>query len=324
MAANPDQERRSVTIADLVDVLSARLPIRSESSVHVLGRHTLNSSRVQKLGLALSGFADKIHRGRIQIYGNSERSYLSRLSPAEVAAAFARLDKENISCILVTADIEPTPELRAFAAQNEVPLLATSTPSSDTIAAVADVLADCLAPEQTIHGSLMEVFGIGVLILGESGIGKSECALDLITRGHRLISDDSVRIKQIGERLIGISPDNIRDFLEIRGLGIINARDLFGVSALSPSTEIRFCIEFTELSATENNDRLGLDPSVLRILDLDVQKYPIPVRPGRNLATLVEAAVRVFVSRQAGPSAVDKLMVQHNDAIAASKAPGIS
>jgi HPr kinase/phosphorylase len=312
----PEKEERSISIADLVDAISARLSISSESPEPVLSRHFLNSSRVQKLGLALSGFAGKIHRGRIQIYGNSERSYLARLTPVEIAAAYDRLDKENISCIVVTAGIEPTTELRAFAAENEVPLLTTPVASSDTIASVADVLAEALAPEQTVHGTLMNVFGIGVLILGESGIGKSECALDLISRGHRLISDDSVRVKRIGERIVGSAPENIRDYLEIRGLGIINARELFGVSALSPLAEIRFCIEFTELASAENFDRLGLDPVVETILAVEVQKYLVPVRPGRNLATLVEAAVRVFVSRLGGSSAVEKLMAQHNEAVA--------
>ena len=133
-----------------------------------------------------------------------------------------------------------------------------------------------------------------------------------------MISDDSVRVKQIGERIIGSAPESIRDYLEIRGLGIINARELFGVSALSPSAEVRFCIEFTELLASENNDRLGLDPSVQNILDAEIQKYSIPVRPGRNLATLVEAAVRVFVSRLGGPNAVEKLITHHNQAVAAT------
>lgn len=311
-------DERIISIADLVDAISARLTIESESSTQTLSRHFLNSPRVQKLGLALSGFAGKIHRGRIQIYGNSERSYLSKLNADEIAAAYARLDKGNISCIVVTAGIDPTAELRFFASENEIPLLTTPTPSSDTIAAIADVLAEALAPEKTLHGTLVNVFGIGVLILGESGIGKSECALDLISRGHRLISDDSVRVKQIGERIIGSAPASIRDYLEIRGLGIINARELFGVSALSPLAEVRFCIEFSELSANENNDRLGLEPSVQRILGMDIQKYAIPVRPGRNLATLVEAAVRVFVSRLGGPSAVEKLIEQHNDAVAAT------
>lgn len=313
-----EREERSISIADLVDAIRGRLLIESHSTEETLSRHFLNSSRVQKLGLALSGFAGKIHRGRIQIYGNSERSYLARLSSDEVAAAYARLDKQNISCIVVTAGIEPPPKLRAFAAENDIPLLSTPTPSSDTIAAIAEVLAESLAPEKTLHGTLVNVFGIGVLILGESGIGKSECALDLISRGHRLISDDSVRVKQIGERVIGSAPESIRDYLEIRGLGIINARELFGVSALSPLAEIRFSIEFTELTENSNIDRLGLEPSVVRILGVDVQKYAIPVRPGRNLATLVEAAVRVYVSRLGGASAVEKLIVQHNQSVAAA------
>lgn len=313
-----EREERSISIADLVDAIRGRLQIESHSTEETLSRHFLNSSRVQKLGLALSGFAGKIHRGRIQIYGNSERSYLARLSVDEVAAAYARLDKHNISCIVVTAGIDPTPELRAFAAENDIPLLSTPTPSSDTIASIAEVLAESLAPEKTLHGTLVNVFGIGVLILGESGIGKSECALDLISRGHRLISDDSVRVKQIGERIIGSAPESIRDYLEIRGLGIINARELFGVSALSPLAEVRFCIEFTELTDKSNNDRLGLEPSAVGILGVDVQKYAIPVRPGRNLATLVEAAVRVYVSRLGGASAVEKLIVQHNQSVAAA------
>jgi HPr kinase/phosphorylase len=313
------REERRISIAELIAVFSSRIPVATKSSQELLHKHFVKSSRVQKLGLALSGFAGKIHRGRIQIYGNSERSYLDRLTPEGVAAAYDRLDKGNISCILVTAGIEPTDALRTFALANEIPLLTTPSPSSDTITTVAEVLAEALAPEKTVHGTLVNVFGIGVLIVGESGIGKSECALDLIARGHRLISDDSVRLKRVGERIIGSAPDSIRDYLEIRGLGIINARELFGVSALSPSAEVRFCIEFTELNASSNKDRLGLEPIVERILNANIQKYAIPVRPGRNLATLVEAAVRVFVSRLGGPTAVEKLMAQHNLAVAGAK-----
>lgn len=307
---------RRVSIAEFVKAISGRLKVRALSSDEVLKSHHLSSSRVQKLGLALSGFAEKIHSGRVQIYGNSERSYLSRLSSDEIERAFDRLDKQNISCILVTAGVDAPPPLADFADSHSVPLLSTPLPSSEAITAIAGALAECLAPETTIHGTLMEVYGIGVLILGESGIGKSECALDLITRGHRLISDDSVRIRRVAEMLHGSAPEGIRDFLEIRGLGIINARDLFGVSALSPSTYIRFCIEFSELAAPVA-DRLGLELGQVSILGHSVQKYPLPVRPGRNLATLVEAAVRVFVSRQEGPNAVEKLISGHNAAVAA-------
>lgn len=307
---------RSISISEFLGAISGRHPVTSLSSADVLSDHFLTSSRVQKLGLALSGFADKIHKGRIQIYGNSERSYISRLTPAEIVQAYHRLDKENISCILVTAGIQPTEDLILFSEANLIPILQTSMPSSEAIAAVSAVVSDRLAPEVTLHGTLMEVYGIGVLIVGDSGIGKSECALDLITRGHRLIADDAVRVREIGDRLIGEAPESIRDFIEIRGLGIINARDLFGVSALSHSTEIRFCIEFSDLTAS-TVDRLGLEPNMLGILNSAIQKYPLPVMPGRNLATLVEASVRVFVSSQDGPNAVAKLISGHTNALAA-------
>ncbi|MEO5860097.1 MAG: HPr(Ser) kinase/phosphatase [Pyrinomonadaceae bacterium] len=318
MAQSSESGVRSISVSEFLDAVSDRHPVRSLSSVEVLSNHFLTSSRVQKLGLALSGFADKIHRGRIQIYGNSERSYISRLSVTEIVEAYKRLDKENISCILVTANAEPTEDLTRFAAENRIPVLATTTPSSDAIAAVSAVLSDRLAPEITLHATLMEVYGIGVLIVGDSGIGKSECALDLITRGHRLIADDSVRIREIGNKLIGEAPESIRDFIEIRGLGIINARDLFGVSALGRSTEIRFCIEFSELTSS-SADRLGLEPNMLSVLDTEIQKYPLPVMPGRNLSTLVEASVRVFVSSKDGPNAVTNLISGHTNALAAGE-----
>lgn len=309
MADPSESGVRSITVGEFLDAVAVRHPVTSPSSQEILTANSLTSSRVQKLGLALSGFADKIHKGRIQIYGNSERSYIDRLDPDEIAEAYHRLDRDNISCILVTAGIEPDGALLAFSDRHSIPILTTSIPSSDAIAAVSSVLSDRLAPEITIHGTLMEVFGIGVLITGDSGIGKSECALDLIIRGHRLIADDSVRIRDLGGRLLGEAPEGIRDFIEIRGLGIINARDLFGVSALSSSTDIRFCIEFTE--PRPENDRLGLERNSLSLLDSRIQKYPIPVRPGRNLATLVETSVRVFVSSQDGPKAVDKLISEH-------------
>lgn len=317
MPHNSESGVRSISVSEFLDAMSERHPVSSLSSSDILANHFLTSSRVQKLGLALSGFADKIHKGRIQIYGNSERSYIARLSPEDISEAYLRLDKENISCILLTAGIQSS-DLTSFAAKNSIPVLTTSIPSSDAIAAVSSVLSDRLAPEVTLHGTLMEVYGIGVLIVGDSGIGKSECALDLISRGHRLIADDSVRIRQVGDNLFGEAPESIRDFIEIRGLGIINARDLFGVSALSPSAEIRFCIEFSELRSP-TADRLGLEPNLLSILDSSIQKYPLPVMPGRNLATLVEASVRVFVSAKDGPNAVTKLISGHTQALAAGR-----
>ena len=321
MPQNKEPEERRISVAEFVALVGDRLRTEVISEPSILTDHYLQSPRVQKLGLALSGFANKIHKGRIQIYGNSERSYFDKLTHLERDESFSRLDRENISCILITAGVKTPGQLSAFALEIKIPLLRTNTPSSESISTIAGVLSEALAPESTIHGVLLEVFGIGVLIVGESGIGKSECALDLITRGHRLISDDSVQIRKIGDKLHGRAPDGIRDFLEIRGLGIINARELFGVSALANSSEIRFCIEFTAISEVDSIDRLGLDTCEFKLLNSSISKYPLPVTSGRNLATLVEAAVRVFVSRQDGPNAAKGLISRHEAAV---EAPTVS
>jgi len=319
MEQNQVPERRRVSVAEFYERASKRLALTSFSKPEVLLRHRLDSPRVQKLGIALSGFAESIHSGRIQIYGNSERSYIGRLDRHEIEEAYGRLDRSDISCILVSAGVTVNDDLRGYAELNEIPLLSTPVPSSDTITAVWDILSEALAPSVTVHGVLMEVYGIGVLIVGESGVGKSECALDLITRGHRLISDDSVSIKQVADHLHGSPPESIRDFLEIRGLGIINARELFGVSALADSAEIKFCIEFSTASSETGPDRLGLEASNYSLLKLEIPKYALPVTPGRNLATLVEAAVRVFVSRQGSASGVTDLIDRHNSVILAER-----
>ena len=281
----------------------------------VISEHRLDSPRVQKLGLALSGFTHRIHRGRIQIFGNSEAQFFRTLSPAEGKAAVDRLDGSRISCILVSAGNRPPDGILEFARVHQVPLLATPIPSSEAINCIAEILGYELAPVATVHGVLMEVFGVGVLISGESGIGKSECALDLIGRGHRLVSDDAVLMRRIGDRMTGEAPEVIRDHLEIRGLGIINARELFGVSALAEKTHIQLCIEFIGEDAAHESDRLGIETERAEILGLELPRYVLPVRPGRNLATLAETAVRVFVSRTTSVGSPDGLIARHDSTL---------
>ena len=283
-----------------------------------LATHFLDSPRVQKLGLALSGFTHRIHRGRIQIFGNSEAHFFRTLDGDGSRDAVARIDRDRISCILVTAGNVPPAELLDFARSNLIPLFATTVPSSEAISCIAELLGFELAPTSTIHGVLLEVFGIGVLLTGESGIGKSECALDLIGRGHRLISDDAVLMRRVGERVSGEAPEMIRDHLEIRGLGIINARELFGVSALADKANIQLCIEFVGEGSGVESDRLGMDADTSDLLGIKVTKYVLPVRPGRNIATLAETAVRVFVSRRFVRSSVKELIDQHDSAVGAA------
>jgi HPr kinase/phosphorylase len=172
-------------------------------------------------------------------------------------------------------------------------------------------LQEILAPQMTLHGVLMGMFGIGVLILGSSGIGKSECALDLITRGHYLIADDSVLIKKVGEKLEGKSPELIQDYLEIHGLGIINIRELFGVSAIGKGSQIEICIELKKWSEFKEIDRLGITMNEEEIFGLKVPKFILPVTPGRNLSTLVETAVRIHLLKASGYDAAQDLIEKH-------------
>lgn len=314
----PSTTRPEISVERFKEAASDAMRLSVLAGGVTLSQHMIDSPRVQKLGLALSGFTHRIHRGRIQIFGNSEAHFFKGLDPDGCRAAVARLDPSRISCVLVSAGNSPPEELLAFARDHGIPLLSTPIPSSEAISCIADILGFELAPVATVHGVLMEVFGVGVLMSGESGIGKSECALDLIGRGHRLVSDDAVLMRRIGDRITGEAPEIIRDHLEIRGLGIINARALFGVSALADKANIQLCIEFVGEDVNREADRLGIETDSAEMLGLQLPRYVLPVRPGRNLATLAETAVRVFVSRSSSVNSADEIIARHDNAVGKS------
>ena len=305
-----------ITIAEFVERTFNELNLKVLAGNIGLQKKQITSTRIQKLGLALAGFTHYIHAGRIQIVGQSEISYLFQLESAKRSEAIKHLDLEKISCILITKNLEPPPELLEIADEHNLPILVTSKVSSKTISLVSNFLEEILAPQITLHGVLMSIYGLGVLILGSSGIGKSECALDLITRGHRLVSDDSVVIRKIGERLEGTSPELTFEHLEIRGLGIINIRDLFGVSAIGKSKQIELLIEFERWNASLDIERLGLETREIEILGVKTNKFVLPVSAGRNLSTLVETAVRVHLVGTAGINAAQKLIEKHTALLA--------
>jgi HPr kinase/phosphorylase len=313
--AEPSKIRPEVSVARFVEAAAGQMRLSVIAGQDALETHLLDSPRVQKLGLALSGFTHRIHSGRIQIFGNSEAQYFRSLDEEGCRAAVGRLDPAAVSCIVMTAGNEPPRTLKEFASGHGVPLLGTPMASSEAISTIAKVLGYALAPTVTIHGVLLDIFGIGVLLSGESGIGKSECALDLIGRGHRLVSDDAVLMRRIGDRISGEAPAMIRDHLEIRGLGIINARELFGVSVLADQADLGLCIEFVGEDDILETDRLGIDTDSVGILGVNITRYVLPVRPGRNLATLAETAVRVFVSRRSSTSSIDRLIERHERAL---------
>ena len=308
---NPN-DQPIITVRDFLDNAPPELELRVLAGEGGASTRQLTVPRIQKLGLALSGFIHYIHSGRLQIVGQSEIWYLGELEPQRRREAIRNLSLEKIACVLVTKGLQPPAELIEAAEASNLPLLSTPVLSSIAISAVTDCLEELMAPRAVRHGVLIDIYGLGVLIEGASGIGKSECALDLIARGHRLVSDDVVNLRRIGpDRVVGTAPDLLREHLEIRGLGIINIRDLFGVSATSAGKTIDLSIMLQRWDEASEVERLGIDAQAIEILGVNVPHVLIPVSPGRNLSTLVETAVRVQLLRVRGYNAAREFAARH-------------
>jgi HPr kinase/phosphorylase len=247
--------------------------------------------RIQKPGLALTGWPEQLHPCRVLVLGGTEIEYLLDHEPAR-RIGIATLLASDPACIVVCRGLGPPRELAAEAEQRGVPVLVSQLPTADFISAVTGWMADRLAPSTDMHGVLMDVLGIGVLLLGKSGIGKSETALDLVVRGHRLVADDLIKLRRQGNQVVGRGAGIIGHHMEIRGLGIINVKDLFGISAVRDTKKVELVVELREWAEGEEYDRLGFDDRFDRILDVAVPVVQLPVRPGRNLATLIEVAAR--------------------------------
>jgi HPr kinase/phosphorylase len=303
----------SITVAEFLAHAPPQLELRIIAGEAGASTRRLTVPRIQKLGLALAGFPQYIHSGRLQIVGQGEIWFLDQLDAGRRRDAIRNLALEKISCVLVTKGLAPPPELTAAAEDAALPLVSTSAVSSVAISAVTGYLEEILAPIVVRHGVLLDIYGLGVLIEGASGIGKSECALDLVARGHRLVSDDVVEVRRIGpERLTGTAPELLREHLEIRGLGIINIRDLFGVSATAASKSVDLSIRLERWEEASEVDRLGIDAQAVEILGVAVPQVLIPVSPGRNLSTLVETAVRVQLMRGRGYDAAQAFVARHS------------
>ena len=268
----------------------------------------ITSPHIQKTGLALAGFHEYLKPGRVLIFGESEIRYLESLDAA------ARVDSLRLSltvdfpCVLITGGFLPPPELLAESARARLPLLRTAIVTPIAIAKLSSILEDSLAERTMLHAVLMDVLGLGVLIAGESGIGKSECALDLIVRGHRLVADDTVEVRRRQETiLIGTCPDLTRYHMELRGLGVINIMELFGIASTRSSKRVELVVQLERWMPTREYERLGLDDVFFEILGLRVPLIRMPVAPGRNIAILVEVAARNQLLRARGHHAARAL-----------------
>jgi HPr kinase/phosphorylase len=281
----------------------------------------ITSSRIQKPGLVLAGFMEYLHRERIQVFGNTEMSYLATLPRERGLEVLRRFFAQDVACLVVTKGLPVPPELNACAEEAGVPLLQTSHLSSTFIEGVQAYLEDILAPSTSMHGVLLDVFGVGILLLGKSGIGKSEIALDLVMRGHRLVADDIVDVKRRSpDSVQGAGSEIIKHHMEIRGLGIINIKDLFGVAAIRERKKIEIVLELVEWDPNVEYDRLGVEEKKFRILDVEIPMLIVPVRPGRNMTTIVEVAARNHLLKLQGHHSAREFQERLNRAIAL--APG--
>ena len=266
------------------------------------------SPHIQKTGLALAGFHEYLQPGRILVFGESEVRYLESLDGTTRISMLAAAFAHDIPCVLITGGWHPPSELMAACERFHVPLIRTSIATPVAIAKIGAVLENALAVRQVVHGVLVDILSLGVLITGDSGIGKSECALDLVVRGHRLVADDAVEVRLRGERdLIGTCPELTRHHMEVRGLGIINIRDLFGVASTRTSKRMELVVQLERWDPTREYDRLGLEENIWELFGVKIPLVHMPVAPGRNLAILVEVAARNQVLRSRGLNAARDL-----------------
>ena len=269
----------------------------------------IRSRDVIRPGLELYGFCDYFDPHRITVLGRSEMAMLGSLGEEKKAAAIDRFFALHPATVIVARDIDPCPFMRQAADKYQIPLVSSKDSTSNVVADLVSLLNVELAPRITRHGVLIEVYGEGILLVGDSGVGKSETAIELIKRGHRLIADDAVEIRRVSSKsLVGQAPENIRHFIELRGIGIINARRIFGMGAVKISERIDMCINLEIWDNTKMYDRMGLDNEYTEILGNKVPVMTIPVKPGRNLAIIIEVAAMNNRQKKMGYNAAQELM----------------
>lgn len=273
-----------VTVEKLIKDFDFEIVVEGEKNIPI------NVSDINRPGLQLAGFYNYFAPERLQVIGKAEWSFLDDMSVELRKKRLNKFFSFNISCLIITRGLELHEELLKAAQKNKTWVVRTNMMTTKFISKMTIYLADKMAPETRLHGVLVDVYGIGMLITGESGIGKSETALELIKRGHRLVTDDAVDIKEIDGELIGTSPHITFGMLEVRGMGIIDVSALYGLSSVLASKEIKLIIHFEHWRDNGDYDRLGINAEYMDILGVPVRKLIVPIRPGRNIAVIIEAA----------------------------------
>ena len=299
------EKKFSVTLKEIIDEFhleTIHLPMDASKLLVI-------ETEINRPGLQLSGFYEYFNNERIQIVGKAEFAYLATMEESVRKEHLEMLFSRHIPFIIITRELPYLPEMLDLARQYEIPLLRCKDSTSSFMSALIAYLNLHLAPRITRHGVLVEVYGEGMLILGESGVGKSETAVELIKRGHRLVADDAVEIRKVSNiSLVGSSPENIRHFLELRGIGIVNARRLFGMGAVKVTEKIDMIVELEPWDSEKVYDRMGVDSEYTSILGVKVPCSTIPVKPGRNLAVILEVAAMNNRQKKMGYNAAQELL----------------
>ena len=270
-------------------------------------------AEVNRPALQLTGFYNYFDPKRVQIIGRVESTYLDTLSDADRLAAFERFMQFDIAALVICHGVQPFPECMEMAEKYDRTVFITPEDTSEFQAGVISSLRNHLAPRTTVHGVLVEIYGEGVLLTGDSGIGKSETALELIKRGHRLIADDAVEIRKVGrDVLLGEAPEMIRYYMELRGIGVVNVRRIYGIGAVKPESGIDLVVHLEPWEEGKAYDRLGLTSESEEILGVQIPRVTIPVRPGRNLAVILELAAMNNRQKKLGYNAAEALAASHD------------
>ena len=297
--------RKKISLANLIEQERYQVVYMPKPAEEIF----ITNANTNRPGLLLSGYNKFFDPTRLQFIGLMEHGYIESLESEEKIRAIRRLMENHPPAVILTRGQEEYRDMIEFAKQYEVPVLRTTDTTSLAMASASYYLSEQLAPTIQRHGVLVEVYGEGILLLGESGVGKSETAIELVKRGHRLIADDAVEIRRVSNKsLVGTAPDNIRHFIELRGIGIINASRIFGVGAVKLTEKIDLVINMEPWDVNKTYDRMGLENQTTDILGLDIPSLTIPVKPGRNLAVIIEVAAMNSRQKKLGYNAAEDLL----------------
>jgi len=303
--------KNGVSVSKIVE----RLDLKVYTDDIDLKKRKIERSDINRPALQLAGYFLHFDSSRVQVIGNVEYFYTKQMEEDKKLEIYKELLSYEIPCIIFSRELVPDEDFLRIAEENGIPVLGTVRPTSEFTAELIYALGELLAPCITIHGVLVDVYGEGVLITGESGIGKSEAALELVRRGHRLVSDDVVEISRINDHtLIGTAPDITRNFIELRGIGIVDVKSLYGVECIREKQEIDLVINLSEWKKDAEYDRMGLEDEYIEYLGNKVVCYSVPIRPGRNLAVICETAAVNHRQKKMGYHAAQELYrrVQEN------------